>query len=218
MAAASRAIAAADYYVYQPNSDVLDADRSLAMYVAAAQSAIADGYSGLRAVVDATPVARSRAQRETLAELEFLVDQQMAVLPFAVLCAYDVTQLGSAADELICLHPFVGSGAVDFQVYADAEPGIDFVIVGEVDASNGDVFATALRRLWPLTTSDTLHIDVEALRFIGQRQLVTLDQTAVQHSTAVVLHTRERFPRRLVELLDLTAVRVEPTTSEEGLR
>jgi hypothetical protein len=102
------------------------------------------------------------------------------------------------------------SGAVAFQICASVEPGMDFAIVGEIDASNGDLFATALRRLWPLTTGDTIHVDVEELRFIGQRQLVTLDQTAVRHSASVVLHSNERFIRRLVDLLDLTAVRVEP--------
>jgi hypothetical protein len=203
-------ISAADYYVYLPDSDVLDAEKAVAMYVATAQDAIDKGYSGFRAVVDVTSVARTVRQREALAALEFLVDQQMAVQPFSALCGYDITQLGpSAAAELLCLHPFVGEGSTDFRLYADPEPGIDFALAGDIDAASNALFATTLRRLWPLTGAATLNVDAADLQFISHRPLITLDEIASEHHSTVVLHTNRRVNRRLVDLLALTAVRME---------
>lgn len=207
---AVNAISAADYYVFRPGTDVLDAEAALGRYIATAQDALHRGYTGFRGIVDVTPVARTAVQRESLAELEFLVDQQMAVLPFSAFCAYNLDELGSAAGELLCLHPFISAGSVSFQLFADPEPEVDFALTGELDAFTLDIFSTTLRRIWPLTAGTTLHIDARELTFIDHRSLITLGQVARRHSSTVVLHTDQRFIGRILDLLDVPAVSVRP--------
>jgi hypothetical protein len=114
-----------DYYVYRPGTDVIDADESVRKYLAAVELAIGNGYTDFRAVADVMPVARTPERRDALARLEYLVDQRMAVLPFSAFCAYDMSELGVAGKELICLHPFVNKGSVAFQLYADPDADVD---------------------------------------------------------------------------------------------
>jgi hypothetical protein len=89
---------ATEYYHFHPG-DVIDAEPVVARCVAAAEQAIDDRYRGLRTVVDVTPMARTPEQRDALARLEYLVDQEMAAPPYAALCGYDTGQLSTAAAE-----------------------------------------------------------------------------------------------------------------------
>jgi anti-anti-sigma regulatory factor len=203
-----------DHYVYLPGSDVIDAKRCAANYVVAAQQVIANGYMGFRGVGDVTSVARTPQQRAALTTLEYLVDQKMAVQPFSTMCAYNTSRLGSAADELTCLHPFVGEQTPTFRLYA--QPGADFALTGEIDAASDETFTTALRRTWPLNIDNTLIIDAQGLEFITHKQLNTLDQRARADGRKVVLRTVQPIPTRLAGLLELTNVRVEPHVDNSG--
>jgi len=207
---------AADYYPFVPGTDVLDAEEAVRRYLATAEDAVARGYTGFRAVVDVTSVARTIVQREALTRLEFQVDQQMAVLPFSALCAYNVAELGAAAAEVICLHPFVNAAAVGFQVFADPLTAISLVLTGELDASNRSAFAATLERIWPTSKGTTLHIDASGLTFIDHRSLMVLDNVARRHRQTAVLHTGALVPARLIELLDLTAVSVVAAPEREA--
>ncbi len=207
---------AADYYPFTPGTDVLDAEEAVRRYLAAAEDAVARGYTGFRAVVDVTSVARTVVQREALSQLEFQVDQQMAVLPFSALCAYNVAELGPAAAEVICLHPFVTAAAVGFQVFADPVAAVSFVLTGELDASNRSAFAATLGRIWPTSDGATLHIDASGLTFIDHRSLMVLDDVARRHRQTAVLHTGAPVTTRLIELLNLTAVSVVAAPEREA--
>lgn len=199
----------ADYYVYRPGTDIIDADGAVAKYLSAARTAIANGYSGFRAVADVTPVARTPEQRDALTRLEYLVDQRMALLPFSALCAYDIDQLGSAANELMCLHPFVNKDQVRFRLYADPDAEMDFALTGEIDAYARDVFTTALQRIWPLISGSTLRIDAHELEFIDHHQLRLLEERARDQDRKVILWTTQPIVTRLVRALDLSHVRVD---------
>ncbi|WP_375482970.1 MEDS domain-containing protein [uncultured Mycobacterium sp.] len=199
-----------EYYPYHPGSDVIDADRAVDKYLAAAEDAIVNGYTGFRAVSDVTPVARTTEQRDALAALEYLVDQKMAVLPFSALCGYDTTRVGRAASELICLHPFVGRGSVMFRIYAQPVDGIDFALIGEVDDASDELFATTLQRTLPLVADRTVNIDAQELQFIGHEQMLLLDECARQHNRNVRLCTDQPVVTRLVGLLNLTNVELAP--------
>ncbi|MDT5324285.1 MAG: hypothetical protein QOF25_1437 [Mycobacterium sp.] len=52
-------LSTADNYAFRPGTDVLDAEEALTRYLTTVKQALADGYSGFRAVVDVTPVART---------------------------------------------------------------------------------------------------------------------------------------------------------------
>ncbi len=213
---------ATEYYHFRPG-DVVDAEPVVQRCVAAAEQAIADGYRGLRTVVDVTPMARTPEQRDALARLEYLVDQEMAARPYASLCGYDTGQLSTAAAELVCLHPFVAPGSVPFRIYADPDADVHFALAGEIDAASDELFTTTLQRIWPLMTDHTLRIDASNLEFVGHQQLCMLEESAREQNRKVVLCTNQRIAVRLVDLLNLSNVRVEapptyPTGAAEVVR
>lgn len=201
-----------DCYAFCPGTDVVDPEASVAKYVWAAENAIARGYTGFRAVVDVTPVARRREQRDALARLEYLVDQEMAVRPVSALCAYNVTQLGATAAELICLHPFATQGVSTFQVYAERE--VECALTGEIDAASEELFTMTLRRIWPRPADETVVIDAGGLEFIDHRQLRNLDHYAHSAGRQVILCTDQHIVVRLAGLLDLTNVTVQARSDE----
>lgn len=196
-----------DYYPLVPGSDVVDPDAAVATGVAVTEQLLAQGYSGCRAVVDGAVLVRTPEQRAAFSRLEFLIDQKMAVLPLAALCAYDLDLLGDTAKELMCLHPFVSKGAVGFRVYAD--PGAGFGLAGEIDAADNDAFSTALQRIWPLIEGDEPVIDAYGLDFITHRELVAIDRLSAADGRRVILRTDQHLPRRLVDLLELGNIRVK---------
>lgn len=197
-----------DHYVFLPGRDVIDTERCVTNYVEGARQAIDDGYTGLRAVVDATAVARTAEQRSAMSALEYFVDHEMSVRPFSALCAYDMGELGPVAAELTCLHPFVGNEAPHFQIYA--KPGVAFALTGQIDAACDEVFTTVLHRTLALTDDKDLVIDAQGLEFIDHRQLCMLDRNVRAESRTIVLRTDQPVPIRLARVLELTNLRVEP--------
>jgi hypothetical protein len=196
-----------DYYVYQPGTDVIDAQASVVKYLAGVEQAVASGYAGFRAVSDVAPVARTPEQRDALARLEYLIDQHMAVRPFSALCGYNICELGAAAEELMCLHPFVSKGSTLFRLYADPDADVDFALSGEVDDSADKLFDATLRRIWSLELGHTLRIDAHDLQFMSHRQVVRLEEWAREQGRKVVLWTDQHAISRLVEVLGLLHVR-----------
>ena len=201
-----RVTPAEDSYEFRPGSDVVDAEATVVEQVAAVEQALADGYSGLRAVNDVVAVVRTIEQRNAWAHFECLIDRKMAVLPISALCTYDIARLGAAAAELICLHPFTAEETVGFRLFA--EPGVSFSLAGEVDAADNDAFLTALQRVWRLQPPGRLVIEARGLDFITHRQLRAIDHLAHADCREVLLRTDHGVISRLSELLELTNVRV----------
>jgi anti-anti-sigma factor len=202
-----------DFYAVRPGTEVVDPEASLAKLVAATEEALAAGYTGSRAVVDVTALVRTPEQREAFARYEWGLDQKLTGLPAGALCAYDASQLGDAAAELICLHPFVSRGAVPFRLYAESEPEFDLALTGEIDAASSELFATTLRRAWPRAGGKKLVINAGGLEFISHAPLRMLDQYAREVDSEVVLSTNQRVAARLAALLDLTRVHVQEAQS-----
>lgn len=211
-----RVTPAEDTFEFFPDSDVVDAEATVAERVAATEEALTDGYDGLRVVNDALAVVRTPEQRDAWAHFEYLIDQKMAVLPLSALCAYDLTTLGPAAAELLCLHPFTAEETVEFRLFA--EPGFSFCLAGEIDTGDNDAFVAALQRVWRLQPLGPLIIDARDLTFITHRQLTTLDEHARADCRDVVLMSDERIVARLAELLGLTNVRVAAAASVPASR
>ncbi len=203
-----RVTPADDTFEFCPGSELIDAEATVVERVAATEEALSDGYSGLRAVIDAVAVARTPEQRTAWAHFEYLIDQEMAVLPLSAMCAYDLAALGTAAAELLCLHPFAAEGTVGFRLFA--EPGFSFVLAGEIDAADNDAFGTAVQRIWHLQPPGPLLIDARALTFITHHQLTALDEYARADRRDVVLLSDQPIVSRLAELLRLTNLRVAP--------
>lgn len=201
----------AEHFVFQAGSDIVDPERMSERYAAAAVGAVADGYSGLRVVIDVTPVSRTPAQREAQAALEFLGDRRISTLPVAAMCGFDVAELGDAAAGLLCLHPGTGPAtSVPFQLYTQPAQHNAITLAGNLDAAGDDLFTTTLRRILPLLSRDTVEIDARSVEFVGPRQLCMLDQYCAAHDRVAVIHSDQPVVRRLVGLLGLANIRVAP--------
>ncbi len=197
-----------DFYRFTGHGDVVDPVAAVAARVDATEKALAAGYTGLRAVVDATAVVRSAEQRDAFARYEHLLDREMCVLPASTLCAYDAGELGSAAvAELACLHPVTKAGSAPFQLHA--ERGVGFALVGDIDLSCDELFATTLRRVVPLSCGPELVVEGRAVQFIDHRRLLLLAEATQRAGATVVLRNPPSTAARVIEILKLPGVRVE---------
>jgi hypothetical protein len=202
-----------DFYPFYSGSDVVDPVAALAAHVAAADAAVAAGYTGMRIVADATAVVRTPEQRDAFARYEHLLDRQMTVRPLSALCGYDSGQLGCAAvAELACLHPLANVGCGPFQLYA--EPGVNFALAGDIDLSCDELFATTLARVVPLSFEPLpfgpeLVIDGQSLAFIDHRRLLVLIEAAQRVGATLVLENAPGTAARLIQILKLSGVRVQ---------
>lgn len=197
-----------DYYRFTGHGDIVDPVAAVAARVDATEKALAAGYTGLGAVVDATAVVRSAEQRAAFARYEHLLDREMCVRPASALCAYDAGELGSAAvAELACLHPLAKAGSAPFRLHA--ERGVGFALVGDIDLSCDELFATTLRRVVPLLSGPELVVEGRAVEFIDHRRLFMLTEATQRAGATVVLRNAPATAARVIEILRLPGVRVE---------
>jgi len=197
-----------EVYAFSGAGRVVDPDRSVASRVAATEDALVAGYSGLRAVVDATALTDTVVQRVAYAHYEYLLDQQSSVLPLATICAYDVAQLGRAAvAEIACLHPLTSRGSSAFRLYTD--DGAAFTLAGEIDFSSAGQLAETLGRVLPLMSGSELVVDGRQLEFIDHRGLMALDRCAGQGGVRLVLSTPRGTVAQIAEAIGLQHLRVD---------
>lgn len=198
---------AREFYAMPAGRDVVNPHLAMANWMATIQTALDNGHTGHRTVVDATGMARTPEQRAALARFEFLSDKQAATAhPVSALCGYDLNQLGTHANELICLHPYISQRAPRFQLYAQPH---ECVLTGDVDAATDDLFTATLDHIAPLTTN-IISIDAQHLEFIGHRQLLELNQHAHRHHQQVILRAPQPITIRLVDLIKPTNVAIQP--------
>lgn len=197
-AGAVEVMPAAEFYACPSGIDRLDPQRAVAARIAGTEQVVAAGYTGYRAVVDATAMATTAARRAAFSQFEYLIDQVMATQPISALCAYDITRLGeAAAAELVCLHPYTDPHTTGFRLYA--EPGVSFALAGHLDTASSTLLSTILARTWPLAThtgTDGSAIRVEAgdLVFDSYRALLGLQHYAQAADSDVLLRTSQLLP------------------------
>jgi anti-anti-sigma factor len=197
-----------EVYAFSGAGRVVDPDGSVASRVAATEAALAAGYTGLRAVVDATALAGTVEQRVAYAHYEYLLDQQSSVLPLATICAYDLARLGRAAvAEMTCLHPLTSRGASPFRLYTDY--GAAFTLAGEIDFSTAGQLADTLGRVLPLMSGPELVVDGRLLEFIDHRGLLILDRCVGQRGVRLALRTPRQTVAQIAEAIGLQHLRVD---------
>lgn len=177
----------ADYFRFARDG-ILDPDASIAAHMAAIDDALVAGYAGLRLVIDATATARTDAQRDAAARLEYLADRGVRSLPVGGMCGYDVEELGpDAVAEVACMHPFISRGAAPFRLYAERDA--DFGLAGTIDDVTAvGLFRTALERTGPPAGSELI-VDARRAEFICGRALAELDAYAARMGRTAVVHT-----------------------------
>ncbi|MEU4252927.1 MEDS domain-containing protein [Amycolatopsis sp. NPDC026612] len=189
---------------------VVDPAGQVQLYATATADALAAGFTGLRVAAQATSLVRTPAQLDAFARYEHLVDRYMATHPMSALCGYDLGELGSeVVAQLACMHPCAHDGATLFHLHGHARAGSAAALEGELDLEARRLWPLALERAGLRPTAGTVVLDAVGLRFIDHRSLLAVAGYAERHATEVVLRTRLSTPARLVELLDLTGVRVE---------
>jgi anti-anti-sigma factor len=205
-------VSSAGDYCECGQSLLVDPDRAVESRIAAAEEVLAAGYTGFRAVVDCTDMARTDKQREAFARYEHLIDQKMSVLPVTALCAYNISELGSdAVCEMASLHPFVNDGCTPFRLYADEATSLS--LAGEVDSMCASLLGTALERTVSLESGPELAIDCRGLEFIDHRGLLTLDKHARRNDLSLVLYCNSETVARVAAMLPLSALRIQQAYS-----
>jgi anti-anti-sigma regulatory factor len=189
---------------------VVDPLGQVELYATATAEALAAGYTGFRVAADATSLVRTPAQLDAFARYEHLVDRFMATHPMSAMCGYDLAELGAdAVAQLACMHPRAHAGATPFHLHGHAPDGSAAALEGELDMEAGRLWPLALERADLRPTGGRVVIDAAGLRFIDHRSLTAVADYAERNAIEVVLRTRLSTPARLLELLDLTGVRVE---------
>ncbi|WP_245730222.1 MEDS domain-containing protein [Micromonospora pallida] len=194
---------------YAPDHVVVPTDQVHA-YATATEAALAAGHTGLRVAADATALVRTPRQRDAFARYEHLIDRYMRVRPMSAMCAYDRQLLGDAAvAELACMHPGTNVEDVLFRLYAESPGDGRAALVGELDASNHELFRAALDRADPRPVDGRLVVEASDLRFIDHRNLIHLRDHARAHGAVAVLRASRSAAARVAELLDLPGLNVE---------
>lgn len=201
--------------VFQWASDgIVDSDATIAFLRAAIDEARAAGYTGLRAAVDVTPLARTKAQRDATARLEYQLDRQMSSQPMGAMCGYDVEDIGpEAVAELACMHPFSNAGATPFMLYAHDDA--DFGLAGVIDDVTAvGIFRAALERTDP-PAGNELIVDCRGAESISERALAELDAHAARMGRTAVLRTTTSNSPSPASLSSLTSLAIETVDSSK---
>ncbi|MGH4009125.1 MAG: MEDS domain-containing protein [Pseudonocardiaceae bacterium] len=179
-------------------------------YAAATEDALAAGFTGLRVAIEATPLVRSPEQLDAFARFEHLIDRYMTSRPFSALCAYNRGELGEETIAAIaCLHPTANGVAAPFRLHASTRAVA--CLGGELDLTSRELFPMALRRVDIRPTDGELVIDATGLDFIDHHSMLALADYARSIDATVVLRTDLPSPARIIEILDLLDMQVEPS-------
>ena len=86
--------------------------------------------------------------------------------------------------ELACLHPLAKAGSAPFRLHA--ERGVGFALVGDIDLSCDELFATTLRRVVPLLSGPELVVEVTYDHTSGGR---------IRHGSKIVRWRDDKAPK-----------------------
>jgi hypothetical protein len=197
--------------VHYPTGSVVDPETQVQAYATATRRALADGFTGLRIVADATQLVRSAEQLEAFARYEHLVDRYMVDHKFSALCAYDRRELGDETiAQIACLHPNVNHGATPFRLHVVSHGATEELrLSGELDMVSRLSFPAALRRVDWRAVGGELVIDATGLGFLDHNSMLAITDEGTRRNAPVVLRTSSPMPARLIEILRLRNVRVE---------
>ena len=169
-------------------------------------AALADGFTGLRVLTDATDLARDPEARGQWVRSEHLLDRYSVDHPLTVLCAYDVETVGpDAVATLACVHARTGGKPCSFLLHARRGGGL--ALTGEVDRSSAVALYQAVVRIAAGRPGPVV-LDLSEHDFIDHTGLVALHRAARALGTPVHLVGASRLTALLVDAFALTGVRV----------
>lgn len=179
--------------------------------VADTEEALAEGFTGMRVAADVTPLVHGHHDPCAFARYEHTLDRYMVTSPFSMMCAFDGAQLGEPVIELLaCMHPMASPEITRFRLYAGERPDCAAALGGELDLATVDLFERALRSADLRPSGTDLAFDASDLDFIDHRHLMLLATYAGERGARAVLRTRREGLTRVIEILKLRNVHVEP--------
>jgi hypothetical protein len=194
--------------VTYPLGAVIEPAAQVRTYGEATDAAVAAGYAGLRVAADCTPLVRTPDQLDAFSRYEHRIDRYMVDRPFSAMCAYAADEVDERTfAQVACMHPATDASYTGFRLHAAADRAV--ALAGEVDRCDEDLFTLALRRADLGARGGQVVLDATGLTFIDHRNLLHLSRHAADLGTSVVLRTSWPGVSTLVDLLDLTNVRVE---------
>ena len=172
--------------------------------VALLQRALPEGYQGLGILIWADAVINATS-RETHEEIEMTIAGLCRDHPVSVLCVYDRNGDRDGAgiehvDLAVARHPDGLRG----RRLALRRIGDTLYVDGEIEMSNLDVFAAALRALTD-TPPPTVRIDLEGVTFLAAAAARTLIRDTApyrDHGTDVEINATPHITR-ILQLLDI---------------
>ena len=167
------------------------------------QRALTEGYHGLGILIWADAVITATS-RDTHAAIETVLAGLCRDHPVSVLCLYDRARGGDHLDLAITHHPD-GLHDQHLTLRRTLRGTADTLLVdGEIDMTNLDVLAGALRAL-TLSPSSTLRIDLRGVTFLAAAAGRTLDRDTAHHRDRggrVEIHAT-RHITRILQLLGM---------------
>jgi anti-anti-sigma regulatory factor len=168
------------------------------------QRALPDGDHGLGILIWADAVI-SATSRETHEEIEMTLGSLCRDHQVSVLCVYDRNgERDGAGIEHLDLAVARHADRLQEQRLALRRTAHTLYVDGEIEMSNLDVFATALRALTH-TPSPTVHIDLSGVTFLAAAAARTLIRDTApyrDHGTDVEIHATPHVTR-ILQLLDI---------------
>jgi anti-anti-sigma regulatory factor len=180
----------------------IDPVAQLTMYAVSCQTAIADGFTGLRVAADATPLVTNPAFWEAHVHWEAVADRYCARHPLAGLCCYDRRVLpDEIIHDLSCVHRTAHGPhrMAPFHLYAGRE-GLG--LAGEVDSFAADDLKRLLRLAAP--QDGPLVLELDELEFIdhhGVMAIAGLAEELTREGRWLSVRGAPHSYDRLVELL-----------------
>lgn len=196
-----------DFHI-RTSHGMVDIPDTVAARRALIDDALSAGYTGVRTVTDSTPGARTEAQRDAVARLEYRADHNLISQPICVMCSYDIDAIGRVAvAELACMHPFTSPGAAPFRIYGEHDA--DFGLAGSIDDETaGGLFRTTLERTDP-PAGNELIVDARRAELIGDRALAELNAHAARMGRTAVLRLTASQSPDPAALAPLSSLRVD---------
>lgn len=181
----------------------VDIDTQVAVYLAATDAALADGYTGLRVAAQVTDLVTEPACRQAHVRWEAVADRFVSSHPLSALCGYSREALPEPLiSELATIHPAANTRPQQTPFHLFSDSG-NVVLAGEVDL----FCAGALDRAFSLVRQDDepFSLDLGELGFIDRHGLEVLAANIGRSGDdgACTIHNRPYLVDRLCDLLEL---------------
>jgi anti-anti-sigma regulatory factor len=181
----------------------VDANAQLAIYSAATDVALAEGFTGLRVAAQVTDLVTEPETWEAHVRWESTADRVFSAKKLSALCGYQRSALPpQLLADLAAVHPAANetAGPVPFHLFGE-DGGL--VLTGEIDAFSSDAFDRVLG--YACNAEEPVSLDLKRLDFIDHRGLEILaahDRQRVA-TGGCSIHNPPPMVERLCELLEL---------------